>query len=121
LLLDEPLAALDKKLRGETQFELMQLQEKLGLTFIIVTHDQQEAMTVADRIAVIDHGRLIQVATPPEIYEQPNSRWVAEFIGEVNLIEGRVVEVGSAGTRLVRLQGIRSVRGHRAIIPAAGR
>jgi putrescine transport system ATP-binding protein len=98
LLLDEPLAALDKKLRGETQFELMQLQEKLGLTFIIVTHDQQEAMTVADRIAVMDHGRLIQVATPPEIYEQPNSRWVAEFIGDVNLIEGRVVETGSAGT-----------------------
>jgi putrescine transport system ATP-binding protein len=97
LLLDEPLAALDKKLRGETQFELMQLQEKLGLTFIIVTHDQQEAMTVADRIAVMDRGRLIQVATPPEIYEQPNSRWVAEFIGDVNLIEGRVVEAGSAG------------------------
>jgi putrescine transport system ATP-binding protein len=98
LLLDEPLAALDKKLRGETQFELMQLQEKLGLTFIIVTHDQQEAMTVADRIAVMDYGRLIQVATPPEIYEQPNSRWVAEFIGEVKLIEGRVVEGGIAGT-----------------------
>jgi putrescine transport system ATP-binding protein len=98
LLLDEPLAALDKKLREETQFELMQLQEKLGLTFIIVTHDQQEAMTVADRIAVMDHGRLIQVATPPEIYEQPNSRWVADFIGDVNLIEGRVVESGAGGT-----------------------
>jgi putrescine transport system ATP-binding protein len=98
LLLDEPLAALDKKLRGETQFELMRLQQKLGLAFIIVTHDQQEAMTVADRIAVMDHGRLIQVATPPEIYEQPNSRWVAEFIGDVNVIEGRVVEAGSAGT-----------------------
>ena len=95
LLLDEPLAALDKKLRGETQFELMQLQEKLGLTFIIVTHDQQEAMTVADRIGVMNHGRLIQVATPPEIYEQPNSRWVADFIGEVNLIEGKVVEAGA--------------------------
>jgi putrescine transport system ATP-binding protein len=87
LLLDEPLAALDKKLRGETQFELMQLQEKLGLTFIIVTHDQQEAMTVADRIAVMDHGHLIQVATPPKIYEQPTSRWVAEFIGDVNARE----------------------------------
>jgi putrescine transport system ATP-binding protein len=98
LLLDEPLAALDKKLRGETQFELMQLQERLGLTFVIVTHDQQEAMTVADRIGVMDHGRLIQVATPPEIYERPNSRWVADFIGEVNLIEGRVVEVGESGT-----------------------
>jgi putrescine transport system ATP-binding protein len=98
LLLDEPLAALDKKLRNETQFELMQLQEKLGLTFVIVTHDQQEAMTVADRIGVMDHGRLVQVATPPEIYERPSSRWVADFIGEVNLIEGCVVEVGAAGT-----------------------
>jgi putrescine transport system ATP-binding protein len=98
LLLDEPLAALDKKLRGETQFELMQLQQRLGLTFLIVTHDQQEAMTVADRIAVMDRGRLIQVATPQEIYERPNSRWVADFIGDVNLIEGRVLEVGASGT-----------------------
>jgi putrescine transport system ATP-binding protein len=97
LLLDEPLAALDKKLRGETQFELMRLQEKLGLTFIIVTHDQQEAMTVADRIGLMNHGRLIQVAPPPEIYERPDSRWVADFIGDVNLIEGRVVEVGTRG------------------------
>jgi putrescine transport system ATP-binding protein len=98
LLLDEPLAALDKKLRGETQFELMQLQEKLGLTFVIVTHDQQEAMTVADRIGVMNHGHLIQVATPPEIYELPNSRWVADFIGDVNLIEGRVVAAEVPGT-----------------------
>jgi putrescine transport system ATP-binding protein len=100
LLLDEPLAALDKKLRGETQFELMQLQEKLGLTFIIVTHDQQEAMTVAGRIAVMDRGRLIQVGTPPEIYEQPNSRWVADFIGNVNLLESRVIEAGAGGALL---------------------
>ncbi len=98
LLLDEPLAALDKKLRGETQFELMHLQEKLGLTFVIVTHDQQEAMTVADRIGLMDRGRLVQVGTPPEIYEQPNSRWVADFIGDVNLIEGKVVRTDEGGT-----------------------
>jgi putrescine transport system ATP-binding protein len=75
----------------------MQLQQRLGLTFVIVTHDQQEAMTVADRIAVMDRGRLIQVATPQEIYERPNSRWVADFIGDVNLIEGRVTDAGAAG------------------------
>ncbi len=90
LLLDEPMAALDKKLRGETQFELVELQRKLGLTFIIVTHDQSEAMTVADRIAVMDRGRLMQVAPPAAVYEQPNSRWVADFIGEVNVFEGRM-------------------------------
>jgi putrescine transport system ATP-binding protein len=106
LLLDEPMAALDKKLRGETQFELMDLQRRLGLTFIIVTHDQSEAMTVADRIAVMDRGRLMQVAPPAEIYEQPNSRWVADFIGEVNLFEGRVGDDGLSveGTALGRLR-----------------
>jgi putrescine transport system ATP-binding protein len=109
LLLDEPLAALDKKLRSETQFELMQLQEKLGLTFIIVTHDQQEAMTVADRIGVMDRGRLIQIGTPSDVYEQPNSRWVAEFIGEVNLIEGRVLDA-RAGATLVETAGAGTLR-----------
>ncbi len=96
LLLDEPMAALDKKLRGETQFELMELQRRLGLTFIIVTHDQSEAMTVADRIAVMDRGRLMQVAPPAEIYEQPNSRWVADFIGDVNVFEGRLGDDGAS-------------------------
>ena len=90
LLLDEPLGALDKKLREETQFELMDLQETLGLTFLIVTHDQEEAMTVSDRIAIMDHGRLVQVASPGEIYEYPNSRYVADFIGDINLIEGTI-------------------------------
>jgi len=90
LLLDEPLAALDKKLRDATRFELMELQRQLGTTFIIVTHDQSEAMIVADRIAVMDRGRLMQVAPPAEIYERPNSRWVADFIGDVNLFQGRV-------------------------------
>jgi putrescine transport system ATP-binding protein len=101
LLLDEPLAALDKKLRAETQFELMRLRERLGLTFVIVTHDQEEAMTVASRIGVMNQGRLTQVATPAEIYEQPNSRWVADFIGDVNLIEGKVVDAGAADTTIV--------------------
>ena len=94
LLLDEPMAALDKKLRAETQFELMELQRKLGTTFVIVTHDQEEAMIVADRMAVMNQGRLAQVAAPSEIYERPNSRWVADFIGEVSLIEGRLAEGG---------------------------
>jgi putrescine transport system ATP-binding protein len=106
LLLDEPMAALDKKLRGETQFELMDLQRRLGLTFIIVTHDQSEAMTVADRIAVMDCGRLMQVAPPAEIYERPSSRWVADFIGSVNSFEGRVGDDGTCidGTALGRLR-----------------
>jgi putrescine transport system ATP-binding protein len=97
-LLDEPLAALDKKLREDTQFELMDLQTKLDLTFLIVTHDQEEAMTMADRIGVMDQGRLVQVAPPAELYEQPNSRWVADFIGDVNLMEGRVIESVLSGT-----------------------
>ena len=97
LLLDEPMAALDKKLREETQFELMDLQARLGTAFVIVTHDQEEAMTVAHRIAVMDRGEIIQVATPAEIYEQPKSRWVAAFIGDVNLIEGGVVATDDTG------------------------
>jgi putrescine transport system ATP-binding protein len=88
LLLDEPLAALDKKLRESTQLELMELQRRLGMTFIIVTHDQEEAMTMANRIGVMDAGRLEQVATPRDLYEAPRSRWIAEFIGDVNLFEG---------------------------------
>src|ERR1700754_4132621 len=92
LLLDEPLAALDKKLRENTQTELMELQRRLGMTFIIVTHDQEEAMTVADRIGVMDCGRLEQVATPRQLYEAPNSRWIAEFVGDVNIFEGQILE-----------------------------
>jgi putrescine transport system ATP-binding protein len=90
LLLDEPLAALDKKLRESTQLELMELQRRLGMTFVIVTHDQEEAMTVADRIGVMDAGRLEQVATPRELYEAPASRWIAEFVGDINLFEGQI-------------------------------
>jgi putrescine transport system ATP-binding protein len=103
LLLDEPLAALDKKLRGETQFELMELQRKLGTTFVIVTHDQEEAMIVADRMALMHQGQLMQVASPPEIYERPNSRWVADFIGEVTMIEGRIAADGAMESALGRL------------------
>jgi len=90
LLLDEPLAALDKKLREATQQELMELQRRLGMTFIIVTHDQEEAMTMASRIGVMDAGRLEQVATPRELYEAPLSRWIAEFVGDVNLFDGQL-------------------------------
>jgi len=96
LLLDEPLAALDKKLRESTQAELLALQRRLGMTFIIVTHDQEEAMTVADRIGVMDQGRLEQVAKPRELYEAPHSRWIAEFVGDVNMFEGQIAP-GEAG------------------------
>ncbi len=96
LLLDEPLGALDKKLRNETQFELMDIQETTGTTFVIVTHDQEEAMTVASRVAVMTEGKLAQVATPDQIYEAPDSTYVADFIGDVNLIEG-VVDVREDG------------------------
>ena len=98
LLLDEPLGALDRKLREETQFELMDIQHTLGLTFLIVTHDQEEAMTVSDRIAVMDKGRIVQVATPAEIYEAPNCRYVADFIGDINIMEGTVTGLGEGGS-----------------------
>jgi putrescine transport system ATP-binding protein len=92
LLLDEPLGALDRKLREQTQFELVNIQEQLGVTFIIVTHDQEEAMTLASRIGVMNHGEIVQVGTPSEIYEFPTSRFVADFIGSVNMFEGRLIE-----------------------------
>lgn len=91
LLLDEPLGALDKKLREETQFELMRLQEELGITFVVVTHDQEEAMTLATRIGVMNNGVIVQTAEPHDMYEYPNNRFVAEFIGNVNLFEGIVI------------------------------
>jgi putrescine transport system ATP-binding protein len=90
LLLDEPLSALDKKLREKTQFELMDLQYHVGITFIVVTHDQDEAMALATRIAVMDRGKVMQVGTPSEIYEFPCSRFVADFVGTTNLFEGIV-------------------------------
>jgi putrescine transport system ATP-binding protein len=113
LLLDEPLAALDKKLRESTQQELMELQRSLGMTFIVVTHDQEEAMTMANRIGVMNAGRLEQVATPRDLYEAPVSRWVAEFVGDVNLFDGEVashahhrltIATGNAGNIVVAEQ-----------------
>ncbi len=92
LLLDEPLGALDKKLREHTQFELISLQDKLGVTFVVVTHDQEEAMTLASRIGVMNHGEIVQAGTPSEIYEFPNSKFVADFVGSVNIFEGKLIE-----------------------------
>ncbi|MEN0001713.1 MAG: ABC transporter ATP-binding protein [Pseudomonadota bacterium] len=107
LLLDEPLGALDKKLREETQFELMDLQQELGLTFMIVTHDQEEAMTMSDRIAVMDKGIIEQVGTPAEIYEAPGSRYVADFIGSVNLFEGSVSNATKNFTTMMVTDGFK--------------
>ena len=100
LLLDEPLGALDKKLREHTQFELINLQEQLGVTFVVVTHDQEEAMTRASRIGVMNKGQIVQVGTPTDIYEFPNSRFVADFIGSVNMFEGKLVEDEPAYVRI---------------------
>lgn len=101
LLLDEPLGALDKKLREETQFELVNIQEKLGVTFVVVTHDQEEAMTLASRIGVMRDGKIVQVDEPHEVYERPNSRFVADFIGSVNIFEGH-----ATGTSLTTEDGV---------------
>ncbi|MCL6285816.1 ABC transporter ATP-binding protein [Ruegeria sp. 2012CJ41-6] len=105
LLLDEPLGALDKKLRQDTQFELMDIQETTGTTFVIVTHDQEEAMTVASRVAVMDHGRIIQADTPDRIYETPNSVYVADFIGDVNIIQGKANSGEGEGYRIFWSEG----------------
>jgi putrescine transport system ATP-binding protein len=100
LLLDEPLAALDRKLREHTQFELLNIQQRLGVTFIVVTHDQEEAMTLGQRLGVMNHGRIAQVGTPSDIYEFPATRFVADFIGSVNMFEGQVSEEGSECVRI---------------------
>ena len=112
LLLDEPLGALDKKLREATQFELMDLQQDLGLTFIVVTHDQEEAMTMADRIAIMDKGQVMQVATPAEVYEAPSSRFVADFVGNVNMLEGTVAERNGSTATISGASGARIVVGN---------
>ena len=120
LLLDEPLGALDKKLRQETQFELMNIQESTGTTFVIVTHDQEEAMTVSSRIAVMRAGELAQVATPTDLYERPESRFVADFIGEVSILEGRVTAADAGHASLAVLEGASDLRAATEAPPAAG-
>jgi putrescine transport system ATP-binding protein len=98
LLLDEPLGALDKKLREHTQFEIMNIQERTGITFVVVTHDQEEAMTLANRIAVMDRGEIRQIGPPNEVYEYPSSRFVAGFIGSINMFDGEVRKSGEGAT-----------------------
>jgi spermidine/putrescine ABC transporter ATP-binding subunit len=117
LLLDEPLSALDKKLREEMQLELVRLQHEVGITFVIVTHDQEEALSMADRIAVMDQGHILQVAPPAELYESPGCQMVAEFIGTMNLFSGRALGPGNAGTRL-EVAGLGSFELERASAPS---
>ena len=100
LLLDEPLSALDKNLREAMQFELRSIQDRTGTTFVIVTHDQQEAMTMATRLAVMERGALAQIGTPGEVYDHPNSRFTAEFLGGANILEGVVQATGPGGARI---------------------
>src|SRR5215831_2084892 len=120
LLLDEPLAALDKKLRERTQFELLNIQQRLGVTFIVVTHDQEEAMTLGQRLGVMNHGRIAQVGTPSDIYESPATRFVADFIGSVNMFEGQVSEQGSDFVRIDSSELGGAVRAERPVICARG-
>ena len=106
LLLDEPLAALDRKLRKEMQIELQDLQRQLGITFVLVTHDQEEALSLSDRICVMRAGRIVQVGSPQELYDHPNSRYVADFVGTSNFFEGRVDAVEGGRARLVTASGL---------------
>jgi putrescine transport system ATP-binding protein len=115
LLLDEPLAALDKKLREHTQFELLNIQQRLGVTFIVVTHDQEEAMTLGQRLGVMNHGRIAQVGTPSDIYESPATRFVADFIGSVNMFEGQVSEEGADFVRIHSSELGGAVRAERSV------
>ena len=119
LLLDEPLGALDKKLREHTQFEIANIQYKTGITFVVVTHDQEEAMTMADRIAVMSHGKVVQVATPAEIYEAPNCRFVADFIGDVNIFDGKVTTASNGAVEIAVDSGF-TVRTASSGAPAVG-
>jgi putrescine transport system ATP-binding protein len=116
LLLDEPLGALDKKLREQTQFELVNIIESIGVTCVMVTHDQEEAMTMASRIAVMSQGRILQLGSPTEIYEAPNCRFVADFIGNVNLFDGHLTHTESSLSQVTTPQG-RFTLGHGSSYP----
>jgi spermidine/putrescine transport system ATP-binding protein len=106
LLLDEPLSALDYRLRKEMQLEIRQLQRKLGITFIFVTHDQEEAITMSDRIVVMNHGRIEQQGTPKSIYEEPINMFVAKFVGEINVFDGKVVSLEN-GRMIADIEGVK--------------
>jgi putrescine transport system ATP-binding protein len=120
LLLDEPLAALDKKLREHTQFELINIQQRLGVTFVVVTHDQEEAMTLGTRLGVMNQGRIVQVGSPSDIYESPANRFVADFIGSVNMFEGQVMQEGPDGVHVTCTELGGTVRAERAVTCAPG-
>jgi putrescine transport system ATP-binding protein len=120
LLLDEPLAALDKKLREHTQFELINIQQRLGVTFVVVTHDQEEAMTLGTRLGVMNQGRIVQVGSPSDIYESPANRFVADFIGSVNMFEGQVTQEGPEGVQVTCTELGGTVRAERAVTCARG-
>ncbi len=120
LLLDEPLAALDKKLREHTQFELINIQQRLGVTFVVVTHDQEEAMTLGTRLGVMNQGRIVQVGSPSDIYESPANRFVADFIGSVNMFEGQVSQEGPEGVHVTCTELGGTVRAERSVTCARG-
>ena len=113
LLLDEPLAALDRKLRKEMQIELQDLQRQLGITFVLVTHDQEEALSLSDRICVMRGGRIVQTGSPQALYDRPDSRYVADFVGSSNFLEGRVTRAGD-GAATVRLADGLEIEGRSA-------
>ena len=125
LLLDEPLAALDRKLRRDMQIELQNLQRDVGITFVLVTHDQEEALSMSDTIAIMRQGRIVQSGTPTELYDSPVNRYVADFVGESNFFSGRVEEAGAGTARIavdggLSLQGRLSQRGHALTTGARG-
>ena len=121
ILMDEPLGALDKQLREEMQLEIRELHRRLGLTIIFVTHDQSEALTMSDRIAIFDKGRIAQLGTASEVYDQPQNRFVSQFIGETNLIDGTIVETAGDGSLVLALEGGHRLRTKAPLVPLSGK